>query len=829
MKLLLYFVVLSITVVIITQDIAAQWSTSTYSNNAISTAINDQAGPSTISDGNGGAIIAWHDNRISNNYDIYAQRINSAGVVQWTAQGVPITTAAGHQYFPLLISDGAGGAIITWQDYRYGATCDIYAQRINASGIVLWTANGVAITTAANDQTPPVITDDGAGGAIIAWEDKRLNSTLNEDIYAQRIDADGVAQWTVDGIPIINIAGRQLQPSITGDLSGGAIITWADARNARDYDIYVQRVNSAGIKQWTANGIDITAIIKDQSTPKIISDGIIGGAYITWIQKTSSNNGDIFAQRIDSTGTIQWQSHPYGAPVSTATLNQFNSVITSSGNDGAIITWEGGSGYYIDIYSQKISFDGTLLWSTNGVTISKEALEQKNFTVNPDGAGGAYYVWEDSRISTDQYDIYAQHVNATGIALWATNGTPISNATAEQTSPQVISDGSGGNIVVWEDRRGGSYDIYAQNFDRLGYPADARPHIIKVQDVQNDQGSKVSILWSRSYLDTDPNETIAWYYIWRGVKPRSVVADLNVLSVTEFERASKEGKQLSNIVVKQPLFPSSADTIYWEIAGIMGSHWDEGYSFTVSTPSDSGPQGNSQYYFRVTAQSANRSVYWNSLPDSGYSVDNLPPTMLTTLSAQRTSSVNATLNWKKNQADTDVDHFVVYRSNTQGFIPGIETKKGESVDTFFVDDITNQNTLYYRVAAIDKNGNEGQPSHQIVVTGVTDVSVDNNPIMPSEFALEQNYPNPFNPATTITYQIPDDVGTRRAVSTSSPVSVILKVYNTLGEEVATLVNEIQDAGFKSVRFDGSNLPSGVYTYRLQAGDFTAVKKLVLMK
>ncbi|TAK57024.1 MAG: T9SS type A sorting domain-containing protein, partial [Bacteroidetes bacterium] len=93
----------------------------------------------------------------------------------------------------------------------------------------------------------------------------------------------------------------------------------------------------------------------------------------------------------------------------------------------------------------------------------------------------------------------------------------------------------------------------------------------------------------------------------------------------------------------------------------------------------------------------------------------------------------------------------------------------------------------------------------------------NTTIIPSEFALEQNYPNPFNPTTVIQYSVPG----------SQYVS--LKIYNILGEEVATLVNEVQTSGFKSQVWDANGLPSGLYYYRLVAGDFVETKSMSLIK
>jgi hypothetical protein len=88
--------------------------------------------------------------------------------------------------------------------------------------------------------------------------------------------------------------------------------------------------------------------------------------------------------------------------------------------------------------------------------------------------------------------------------------------------------------------------------------------------------------------------------------------------------------------------------------------------------------------------------------------------------------------------------------------------------------------------------------------------------IPSEFRLHQNYPNPFNPSTTIRYQLP----------TLSHVT--LKVFDVLGREVTTLVAGVEESGYKSVQWSASGVASGVYFYRLQAGQFSAVKKMLLM-
>ncbi|MCB0747262.1 MAG: T9SS type A sorting domain-containing protein, partial [Ignavibacteriae bacterium] len=104
---------------------------------------------------------------------------------------------------------------------------------------------------------------------------------------------------------------------------------------------------------------------------------------------------------------------------------------------------------------------------------------------------------------------------------------------------------------------------------------------------------------------------------------------------------------------------------------------------------------------------------------------------------------------------------------------------------------------------------------KVVVPNPTDVN--SLETTPNEYGLAQNYPNPFNPSTTISYTLPNSGFTK------------LSVYNSLGQEVQSLINDNQSAGTHTVNFNASNLPSGMYFYSLTSGNFTQTNKMILMK
>ncbi|KUG26232.1 hypothetical protein ASZ90_003929 [hydrocarbon metagenome] len=392
-------------IVLFSNSIYSQWSTDPTVNNPICTQANSQTQPVITNGSDGSFIITWTDNR-NGNLDIYAQRINSTGDSQWAADGIAINSFTTDQDGPTIISDGSGGAIIAWRDERNGSfNRDIYIQRVNSSGVAQWNSDGVAVCTQGSNQFDTKIASDGSGGAIITWYDDRNG---NYDIYAQRINSSGIAQWTADGVAVCIQTSPQWSPTITSDGSSGAIITWRDDRSGNS-DIYAQRINSSGAALWTANGVAVCTEGSSQDKPTITSDGS-GEAIITWEDYRNGGIRDIYAQRINSSGVAQWTAN--GVAVITNASHQLNPTIISDGSSGAILTWSDYRNANADIYVQRINSSGTALWTADGVAVCTNAANQGQPTLVGDGSSGAIITWYDDR--NGNFDIYAAKISPDG-------------------------------------------------------------------------------------------------------------------------------------------------------------------------------------------------------------------------------------------------------------------------------------------------------------------------------------------------------------------------------------------------------------------------------
>ena len=435
-------------------NLFAQWNTNTAINTPICVEFFKQNDPRIIEDGKGGAYIVWKDER-NGLPDIYVQRINKDGYVLWTTDGISICNDTSDQSTPNIVTDMYGGIIVSWSDRRTGIDRDIFVQRIDSNGNELWTHNGVAIATKPNREHNEKICSDGAGGAIIVWEQE--DSLW--DTWAQRVNNTGNIQWTSGGIKLTSAIGNRINPKIQKDGKGGAIITWQDKRSG-EYDIYAQRIDANGNLKWGPNALIVCTAVGAQTSPKIDPSNSTGGAYITWTDGRNGSDYDIYLQKIDSNGLLLFAAN--GIIVCNAIGNQSATEIISNKVEGVIVAWKDNRNGNSDIYAQRIDALGNLMWPPNGVVICNSPNDQINPNMCEDMEGGVIITWQDSNNITD-FDIKAQRISFDGNILWNLNGINICNAVDIQKSPKNISDGHGGSIFVWQDKRSGSNDIFAHH------------------------------------------------------------------------------------------------------------------------------------------------------------------------------------------------------------------------------------------------------------------------------------------------------------------------------------------------------------------------------
>ncbi len=423
----------------------------------LTTASTSPATHAVCPDGSGGIIVAWSELR-NGQYDILAGRATASGVSTWTPEGAVVCAASFDQVSPSACTDGSGGAIVVWRDHRSGGGLDIYAQRIDAHGRSLWAKDGVAICTVSNNQYAPVIVPDGAGGAVIAWYDYRA---LNYDIFTQRVDAGGNVLWLGGGVGMCVEALSQFNPVIVTDGAGGAIIAWTDLRGG-NADVFARRVSAGGVPQWLSGGVAICTNGADQLDPALVADGA-GGAIVVW-RDVRGGTWDVYAQRVSSSGSGLWTVN--GVAVCNAAFDQLRPQLTSDGGGGAIVAWDDARGANVDVYAQRLNGSGAPQWALNGVVVGGAASGQTRPSVVSDGAAGAIIAWEDRRAGNA--DVYAQRVSPTGASLWTANGVAVCIAAGDQVAPLVVTDGAGGAAMAWRDSRAGNVDLYAHRVGAAG-------------------------------------------------------------------------------------------------------------------------------------------------------------------------------------------------------------------------------------------------------------------------------------------------------------------------------------------------------------------------
>jgi len=299
--------------------------------------------------------------------------------------------------------------------------------------------------------------------------------------------------------------------------------------------------------------------------------------------------------------------------------------------------------------------------------------------------------------------------------------------------------------------------------------------IVAIDDVPNDQGKQVRIIWDKFVDDGIAVDPVATYLVKRN-----------------------DGDET------------------WTGVGQHPADGSMRYALVVPTVYDSTDMGMAMSKFKVVALTRSGRTH-QSMPGEGYSVDNLVPHAPGNFMAIEALG-NVELSWEA-PADPDINYYKIYRGTDDGSIPDESNMIGTTVDLAFTDKPTELGTYYYITAAVDFSGNVGEFTSSV---SATLTSVDDNGTIPLEYELSQNYPNPFNPETSIKFSL------------KQAGRVTLNIFNSTGQIVRTLVDQDMSAGSHNISFVADGLTSGVYIYRImvtnsEGSQFQAVKKMILMK
>jgi hypothetical protein len=319
------------------------------------------------------------------------------------------------------------------------------------------------------------------------------------------------------------------------------------------------------------------------------------------------------------------------------------------------------------------------------------------------------------------------------------------------------------------------------------------PYVTSIVDVENDQGRWVRIRFDASPFDDPASPTpIVQYEAFRRIDPLPAGIS-GAGSAPDGKLQSDPGILLSG----------------WEFAGAVPAHGESEYNMIAPTLADSSlDHGIHWSVFFVRAATEDPFTFYDSPPDSGYSVDNLAPNAPQGL--QMTAGV---LSWEK-APEPDFRHFTVYGSES-GTLDESAQQLATPVETSW--DANGNPYGYYHVTASDFAGNEGKES-----TVSSQTAVPGGWVIPTEFSLQQNRPNPFRSGTTIRFDLP------RAVFVS------LRVYDVRGTLVRSLIGQDLPAGtyttsWPGVDNGGKRVAPGIYFFRLETPEFTQVRKALLIR
>ena len=408
----------------------------------------------TVCPGESGSMIfVWSDTRYGSR-NVFAQKVDSSGVLLWGSQGSSVTNLPGRQEDPVAITDGDGGAFIAWVDYRFDDEGDIFIQHIDNQGNRMMDDNGEALARVDGRHLTINMCTDSLGGVFVAWQDKR--NFLDDDIFGTHVSSNYEIIAPSSGVSIIQMNGNQGAKSLEYAGNNQATIIWSDTRSGSGNDIYCQKINMNMEKIFSDGGLEVSATSDLETTPRTTfmkNDT----SFVIWQSGTEST--DIYYNLLTSDGLV------FSEPLQLCSFNssKANPRIKRNQLGEVFIQWidyrndpTAGNHYY-----QRVSHGGNISWDQNGIQLDASG-DDHHARFSPGGNRELFVYWE--RGTFPNVDIMYQGIQSDG-SLLLDNAEFVSNVSGYQSMPNTLFDNNNGSFVVFADQSNGSIDLRVQRMN----------------------------------------------------------------------------------------------------------------------------------------------------------------------------------------------------------------------------------------------------------------------------------------------------------------------------------------------------------------------------
>ncbi|MGE5429934.1 MAG: hypothetical protein ACM3QX_02605 [Syntrophomonadaceae bacterium] len=618
-----------------------------------------------------------------------------------------------------------------------------------------------------NTKNPYNITasPDGSGGGFVFWEDRIDSSHTN--VFFQHFNSDGEVGFRTDGKPVsLNMSSRTL-PFSGSSLPGSAVVFFKDFSEGKAGELYAQRVSSKGDLLWGLSGVRIS--VQDAGILELsASSDKEANSFVTYVYRNYGTPADyaVYVQKLNSSGKTSFKGN--GIVITNSPSIKSRPRIAADNKGGAYIFWIESNEGKARLYAQHVNSSGKANWSGRPVLISTSGENVINYVTEPVGSSAVYAAWE---IKKSDRDILHQLISIDGKILWNKNGERISNRYGDQTSPQPYCTDSS-ITLTWINESLGDKDIYIQRYNLKGQPQWSKDGntVIKMK------GSQMS---QRIISDRSSGAIVAW------LDKRSKTQRGNILS----QRISRDGKRL------------------WDSLGVaLASNANSEKSYLGLLPAS----GKSIVAVFKENRNGQNGIFGQRIYGNGkYSYE------ISGFSAILDNNI-VRASWQTNNEQFNKGYFVersVVSDTSWERIKFIQAKNQKGMNTYeFSETVPSGSEIYYRLVQVDNDGDEQKSAA---------VKLNYFSFNTESYALAQNFPNPFSDSTVIKYYLPEDTNIR------------IEIYSDKIETITVPVDGFQTKGEHSLSFNtqGSygKLPGGVYFYRMKAGEFVDVKKMIIVR